>query len=299
MDLRELKKCIQENTIPTGLMILKYSDNTFIANQYIKEIAKKKNKTINYVDSIQSIISNMNSFFGIDESLLNIYQVETLDEIITDFNLKNTIVVCKSISSNQSSEIDKYVIEIPKLQNWMIDSYAESRVTGLNKNELSWLCNICKYDINRIDNELDKISIFSKGDQRKIFNQINEDNGYIDLNPLQIFDFTNAFIKKDIKMIESILEDIENIDVEPAGMLTILAKNFKNIISVQLNPKATAESLNVTPKQFNGIKWSCGKYTNTQLINIYELLTSIDGMLKSGKLPYENIVEYLTIKILG
>lgn len=298
-NIKELKNSIENKNLDDSFFILKYSDSIFIAKQYIEEIARFKNKNINYVESLSSVKSSSNNFFGFDDNELNVIICEVFKEFLPNYNgLSNTILVCKTIDESVNPDIDKFIIEIPSLAEWQINSYAKMRAPGLKKEQIEWLCKICSGNIYRLNNELDKISIFGKGDQEDIFTELNNDNAYVDLNPLQIFDFTNAFLKKDYNMIKDVLSEIENIDVEPAGLLTILCKNFKNVIKIQLNPKATAESLNMSSKQFNAIKWNCNKYSNTQLIDIYEMLTTIDLKLKSGILPYENIVEYITINIL-
>ena len=99
--------------------------------------------------------------------------------------------------------------------------------------------------------------------------------------------------------IVDILKNINNIDIEPYGVLTLLLKQFRTIIDIQMNPKASAESLNMPPKQFYAIKMNCGRFDNNKLIDIYEKLTSIDLMLKSGELDNNKIIEYLLINILN
>ena len=99
-------------------------------------------------------------------------------------------------------------------------------------------------------------------------------------------------------LVKNILETLETMDVEPVGVLTILYKSFKNIIDIQMSSNPTPESLNMSQKQFNAIKYNLGKFTNAELVKIFETLTSIDKKLKSGNLPAENIIEYLLINVL-
>ena len=51
-------------------------------------------------------------------------------------------------------------------------------------------------------------------------------------------------------------------------------------------------------KQFKAIKYNCGRFTNEELVKIYELLTSIDIKLKTGLIDNKIIVDYLLSKIL-
>ena len=60
------------------------------------------------------------------------------------------------------------------------------------------------------------------------------------------------------------------------------------------------------PKQFAAVKYSVGKYTNSQLIKMFKFLTSLDLKLKSGNLQFNNnsrdnndiLVDYVTVNIL-
>ena len=80
-----------------------------------------------------------------------------------------------------------------------------------------------------------------------------------------------------------------------------MLKNIKNIINIQLDVTASAEKLNMQQKQFNAIKYNCGKYTSTELINIYKFLLDIDYRLKNGELIFNNkqFRDYLICNILN
>ena len=77
------------------------------------------------------------------------------------------------------------------------------------------------------------------------------------------------------------------------------SKNIKNIINIQLDNKATAESLGMTTKQFNAIKYNIGYFNKQSLIEIFNIITDIDYKLKSGQLPANLIIDYLMLNILS
>lgn len=293
MNIIELKKHIEDKTLSDSFIILKYEDNTFIAKQYIYEISKFKNKELVYTDSITDVSDSM---FGVDDSLYVMF-TDTIEKSLSPQLLNNKIIVCKNIDKELINELKDYIVEIPKLQQWQIRAYVAKQLPGLLVEEINWLCDVCK-DINRLSNEVDKIRLFQKNQQSQVFRLLNDEDAYFDLSSNTIFNFTNAIIKKDLKTIKEILETIENIDIEPMGVVTILYKSFKNLIDIQMSPNATAESLNMSPKQFNAIRYNCGKFTNAQLIEIFDVITSIDLKLKSGELPNDNIIDYLLTTIL-
>lgn len=293
MNIIELKNKIEDKTLDDSFLVLQYSDVSFIARQYVEEISNFKNRPIVYVDSLDSIAE---SIFG-DDGMLYVMNTDKITTPIKSSSLNNKIIICKSIDENVLVDLKEHVIEIPKLQQWQIRAYASKNLPGLSNEEVNWLCDITK-DIYRLSNEVDKIKIFNKKEQSSIFRLLNEEDSYSDLNSNTIFNFTNAITKRNIKAVKNILETIETMDVESMGVMSILYKSFKNIINVQMNLNATHESVGMSQKQFNAIRYNLGKYTNGELVRIFDTITSIDSALKGGNLPETKIIEYLLINIL-
>lgn len=293
MNIIELKKNIEDKTLNDSFLILKYSDFPFIARQYIEAISEFKNKPIVYVESLNDITSNI---FGEDDNLY-VMNIDKIDKQFRFASLDNKIVICKSIDADVLEGMRQYVVEIPKLQQWQIRAYTAKNLPGLSNEEINWLSDVTK-DIYRLSNEVDKIKIFNKKDQGQIFSLLNEEYAYGDLNSSTIFNFTNAITKRDIKTVKNILDTIETMDAEPMGVVSILYKSFKNILDIQMSANATAESLGMNPRQFSAIKYNLGKFNNTELIKIFDMITLVDYQLKSGNLPNDNIIDYLLINIL-
>lgn len=293
MNIIELKKQIENKTLDDSFFILKYDDSSFIAKQYIEEIASFKNKEIVYVDSFESTTQ---SVFGTDNCLYVMF-TDKITKVLNTKALNNKIVVCKSIDPLLVEDLKDFVVDIPKLQQWQIKTYITKLLPGLSADEINWLVETCK-DINRLVNEAEKISIFHKAQQQIVFRLLNDEDAYADLNSTTIFNFTNAITKRNKKEVQEILESIENMDVEPMGVVTILYKSFRNIIDIQMSQNPTPESVNMSPKQFSAVKYNCGKFSNDELIKIFDLITLVDSQLKSGNIPNEKIVDYLLINIL-
>ena len=286
-----------------SVLVLKYVDSKYLCYHYIDHICKNKWLEKAYIESL-SELNNKDNLFEEESKYLYILDVEKLTEDV-DPELKNVVIVCKSLPDNLQVDY----IDITKLISWQIEDYVKMRLPGLDEKELKWLCEVCKYDIYRLDNECSKLEMFAPAGQQMMFKEINQENGYVDLNPLTIFNFTNALLKKDYDSLRLILSDLENIDVEATGVVTIMIKQLKNIIDVQLNPKNTAATLGMNPKQFNAIKYNVGKFKDTQLVNMFEFLTDVDYRLKSGELTLDEtndmltrnnkLVDYITINLLN
>ena len=285
MELRELKnKILAQEALSFPLLFINY-DNDYLIKSYVKKIAENNSLTIKEIESIKEMVDIESGMFK-EVEYLYIYKLNK-DDNLSKEQLKDYKIILISDTDIKDSDIDKVVFN--KLENWQIEAYVQALLPGLDNQEVSWLCKNARYDIWRLDNEASKLNIFDKKDQSKILMAINDDNGYVDLNELTIFNLSNAIMNKDMLNIKKVVEDIDNIDVEGTGLVTILLKNFLNIINIQTNSKATAQSLGMSEKQFRYLQYNqCNKYSNEELFNIYNFLTDIDYKLKSGLLEMTN-----------
>ena len=289
-DIRELKNKIENNTLDDAILIFKYNkvDFEFLCEHYVNEIAKVKKLEKIYISSLDELVGNTNSgddFFtaeNIKTPYLYIYRTDTLLSLGEYYDVKNLIIICGKVSKD--IKID--YIDFPAVQNWQIEDFVKMRAPGLNDDMVKWLCNICKYDFYRLDNELKKIEIFDKNLQPIIFNQMSDEGVFSDLNTLNIMSLTNAIMQKDLFTINTILSDLKNIDIEATGLCTLLLRQFKCNIEVEGN-RAWNPDLLCTEKQFNYLKRNHSKYSIIQMYNIYEFLTSLDMRLKSGELQFK------------
>ena len=285
MELRELKnKILAQEALSFPLLFIN-CDNDYLIKSYVKKIAENNSLTIKEIESIKEMVDIESGMFK-EADYLYIYNLNK-DDNLSKEQLKDYKIILISDTDRKDSDIEKVVFN--KLENWQIEAYVQALLPGLDNQEVSWLCKNAKYDIWRLDNEASKLNIFDKKDQSKILMAINDDNGYVDLNELTIFNLSNAIMNKDMLGIKKVVEDIDNIDVEGTGLVTILLKNFLNIINIQTNSKATAQSLGMSEKQFRYLQYNqCNKYSNEELFNIYNFLTDIDYKLKSGLLEMTN-----------
>ena len=154
--------------------------------------------------------------------------------------------------------------------------------------------------------EAKKIELFDKSEQENVFLDMSDNNAFSDLNTMTIFNFTNALIKKDLAKINMMLADINGVDIEGTGLITIFKNQLRNLINIQFNPYAKAADLGLTPKQYMAIKYNCNNFSNNQLIDRFDFITSLDYELKSGNIMFKSdnrennaaMVDYITVNLL-
>ena len=299
MNIETLKKKIENKELDYDFTIFKISDINFIPLQYLDNIKKLKSCEITYLNNESKLIPT-EDIFGFSN---NDYDMKVLftDELNIDdikiLDSDNTFVVCKKIKEEELYKDN--IVYVPKLESWQIKDYVYSLCEGVNTKYLDKLIDICKNDIFRLEQEINKLNIFSEEDRQKLFQELLSENMFDDLSEHNIFDMSNAIIKKDYSSLRNLYLEIDNIDCEPLGLLTTLINNFRNIIFVQLGNNSSAEKYNMTTKQFWEVKYNCGFYKRDELIKIFNFLTDIDRQIKTGNFPMEILVDYIITKVLS
>lgn len=288
MKIEDLKKFIESKNIlelSDKCFVFKVTDNDFIATQYYREMANILGKDILVVDSLQDIPTSF--MFDVPNSLY-VYRTDKLDYYKF---VKNCVIICNKIS------VECDYIDFPKIEPWQIKEYANSLLPGLSNKNIDTLTSMFS-DIFRLDNEISKLSVFNGTYKDVMFQKFIEDNMYDDISNKSIFDFSNAVQKKDVKSLLEVYKKLEQSDVEPLGLVTILYKNFRNMISVWCQSNPTVENTGLKSNQLWAINKLPKVYSYDQLMNAFTLMCNVDSMLKSGNITTDIIVDYIVVNLL-
>lgn len=303
MTLQNLKTSIENKTFrPTSLILL--SEDKFIPLQYINAIQKDLGFSITYIEDLSVISPDIEDIFSIGTQDINtdiiVFNTDLVDfsnDIL--YNKDNIIIITNKIDKSSKEYYKNIIIEVPKLVEWQVKDMVYSMGSGIEGKYLDWLIKNCNSDVYRLYNEISKLSLFNEADRESLFLEMSAEGAFEDLSANTIFNFTNAILKKDIKSLKTIFEEIDNIDINDFGLLTILYNNFLNVINIQLGTNPTPDSLGLSTKQFNAIKYNCGYYSQQQLISVFNMLTDLDRKIKSGEFPTSIMRDYMIMSILN
>lgn len=292
MDIRLFKDNVLNNSVKPQMYALVYDDNNSIILQYINHIAQSTNNPITYLNELDDL-QDLMSLGDYDDGGIYVLQLDKLtDKIPHSFYKLFCFIICKEVTNNDDLE----TIKFPKVETWQMLDYARVSLKGVNERKIEWLVNLLGNNQLRLENEINKITIFPMNERDAIFDLINNDGGYDDITNLTMFNLVTAISKKSKQEIIDVLEAIKLIDIEPMGLVTSLLKQFKLAIDVKMGTK-DYKGLNISQKQYIAIK-KYNPYTSTELVKAYKLLTNIDYELKIGLLPNEYIVDYVICNIL-
>ena len=299
MELQQLKKDINNNSLSDSFFIFK--GDKFLADQYSKRIAQLLGKEINYIDGLDSYITSQISLFSNEEIIdnkLNIYKCEEFTTTSNKLNfVKNLIIIVDKISEESQKIYSYNVVEMPKIENWMVKDYAYVIGEGIDKNDLDLFLEMCSYDIYRVYNELSKLQSFGKTQRKYLFKQMLNEGAFSDLSQYNIFNLTNAIQSRDLDAINKILSS--NMEIEPLALTSLLYQNFRKMLVVWFDKNPTPDSTGLKSNQIWAIRNLPRNYNRDQLIQIFKFLTSLDLSLKQGNLPnIEDLTNYVVGKIL-
>ena len=302
MTLKELKTQIENKSLSSTFVIFK-SNESFIPNQYIRAINDILNLDVEYIEDLYSLGSTKVDIFFNALSNTNSLRVHHTDNLTFNNNSllteTNLIIVTKKVDKDTEKIYKDYIVEVDVLEHWCIKDYLYSILEGLDTKYIDWLMLNCNYDINRLQLEAEKILIFPTNERNIVFNQMLEDDAFMDISSKTIFDFTDAIVKKDINRLLTIYDEIDNIDIEAIGVVTVLYQNFRKLLQVWMSKNPTTESTGLSSKQIYAINKLPRIWSEQDLVKILQLLSSIDFKVKSGTMPVNILRDYLVVNILA
>lgn len=302
MKIETLKEQIENKSVGNEPLIFLYEDTNFIPLQYIVEIARIREKNIEYIDSLANIGSNVNDIFGgttISNSL-RVLITKELEDVHEKFRYETDlyIVVNKIKDKTCIEKLSDLVINIPKLEDWQIKDYVYSLAEGIDTKSLDWLIEATGSDIYRLENELDKFKLFQEAERKYLFEDMVSDGAFVDLSNFNVFNITNAVTSRDYNTLKNALKEIKSFDAEPLGVVTLLYNGFRKLILVWLANNPTTESTGLKSGMIWAIKNQPRVFTKEQLLSSFLLLTNIDKMLKTGYIDTSWLIDYLICRIL-
>lgn len=303
MTLVELKSFINKGIVPSDFMIFIRKENRFLAKQYIQELGNLADGGINKITSIYSPQQSSLTLLTAPQGAINVLTVETFDERAEDYNqFENTIVICDQVDKSIKDNVNKYIIEFPKLEEWQIFDYAKKLCSDLDDNDILWLIQATGRDIERVLNELDKINLFGKNEQKDIFNAIRFDS-QTDLVSVDLFTIVNALVTGDGRILYEFLCQSNFESIDPVMLANRALTSLKNIILATQNHNLTAEDLGMSVKQYNFIKRSYQGLNINAAKEKLKFLVNFDLQLKSSKLDLSKremlsyLINHLSYKI--
>ena len=284
--------------------IINNSENvvSYDLNNYLLEDLITEAGYISIFDEQKYIIAKNADFFGsnkLKESDTNI-----LCNYLNNPNDKTTLIFTTSKKVDDRKKITKIVrnnynvIDIPKLSeyemNKKIAAIMKKKGYNIDYESIQYLIknSLNNYDI--IYNEIEKIVLYygdnktvKIGDLKLLISHSLDDN---------IFKLINAIVDKNYQAMFKTYEELKIFKVEPIAIISLLAKEYRNIYLV----KTCKNYSNIELMKLMGVQnWQFAKYEKIsydysikELKNYIKLLYKMDLNIKKGKID-----KYLAIEL--
>ena len=287
------------------------SDNHIIINILLKDIVKENNFNIEDVikfdlseRNISDVITELDTYslfsdrkivFGYDCVFLTTdktdinHDIDMLTKYINNPKEDSVLILsCKKLDGKKN--ICKLIKEKFKVIESDIDytDYVKNKTKGykFSNSDISYFLSCMNEDIDRINNELDKLMML-KDNEKEI---TNKDIDLIVIKKIDdnIFDLIEAIIKKDKKKSLEIYNDIVNYGEEVFKIMISLANQIRLLLQVKILEKDSDEDIAnrlklKNPKQLYFVRKKMANYTKEELIDYLEKLAIMDEELKLGK----------------
>lgn len=284
MTLVELKQCIMNGSAPTEFLVLVDKDNKFLAKQYVQAIGALRTGGLTRIKSIYEPVQSSLALLTTPKDTTNIVYVDIFDERAEDYSqFDNTIVICEQIEKSVAKAVENYTIQLPKFEDWQIYDYVKTLCPAVEEADLLWLIKSFDCDIDHVLNELDKVALFPKTEQKSIFTAIAVETQK-DLYKVDLFSTVNALVDGNMTALFDLLR-YANIDaIEPVVLANRAFNSLKNILLASQNQGLTAEDCGMTAGQYRFIKYNYRNLDVEAAKAKLKFLTNFDFALKTAKL---------------
>ena len=302
MKLQDIKKAIIDKTIEDNFLVFLCSENYFIADQYVEAIATAKNYNLQYIDSLTETESTA-ALIQEDAEILYVLKTEVFEEARPDYsNYNNVIVICKKIDKKLDKVVKDFVVNVPKLEEWQVVAYMQTICPGLSDQDYALFYKAAGKDIYKIDNELNKVALFNKVEQRNVMMDLLFGEGS-DMYSVDTFDLVNKILENNKPKVYEILSRRKYLDLAPFAVIALLLRNYKNIVLINHKSNMSAAELKETGLSQGQINMYQRYYTGyplDYLMNAIRFLSGLDYKLKTGLLDMsdDQLFDYIICNIM-
>lgn len=257
----------------------------------------------------KKVLIGENALFLTSESTNVLHDIDYLEKYINNDNNDNIVIL--SVLSEKLDErkkivkllrqkatvYEKEVINEKDLGSFVVKEFKNNNL-NINLKTANYFVDYVGKDIDIIQNEIDKMVLFKEDDTVTI-DDINDISSRAFKD--NIFDFTDAIMKKNYKKMFECYNDLMMVNEEPIKIISMLATQFIFIYQVKLlndehkSQKEIADILKVHPYRVKLALES--DYMTSEVVNMIKALHELDYGIKCGNLDKNVALENFLIRI--
>ena len=306
MTVAELKSQIQHDNFDNLLFFA--GEEYMVQRIYIKQIAKKRNLEIRYIDAVADIYKQLGSVSLLGETYLYVVvddkdfmsTSKMIEEVKSKLGKNVLVSLCISLDKRLSfyKTYKDTIVEFETLKSQNLAVYIKREI-DLSDRNINILMEICEYSYGRCLLEIDKIKrCMIATDAENMPNNIFEmlvSDGTIHVPPRDaIFDFVKAVLQNKPKLAYELLSECIAIGEPNMVLLSVLYQNTRNVLQVQTcTSKDIEKSTGLSGWQIRNARECVGKFSDDDLIYLLELIQSAEQGIKQGTIEDSFAIDYV------
>lgn len=254
--------------------------------------------------SLNKVVIAKNPYFIKDSKVKLPFtnEMSTLEEYINNPNeYSELIIICPLKYYNAKSKFISLIEKKGEVINLLFEDEQDFKSYGLqliNKTQidisddaLELLLLRCENDVCKLEREIAKLAIYNEKIDVEIISKMVA-------RPLQdnVFELSNALLKKDRTKIMKIYNDLKLLKVEPIQLIAMLASQFRIMLQVAILKKEykkddeIASILKINPYRVKISSRHLINYSIEDIKNVLVELATLDAKIKTGE--YDRYVEF-------
>lgn len=306
MDIGKVKADIKSGNFDDFYIFT--GDELEVMNIYIHKMVDKGHYRLEYVDSIESVLTKvkMKSIISCPTLYVVFEDKEFLkNEKLWDRlkNLKNDLVVFRYISTDGRLKFWKNfkdrAVHFEPLSDDILTKHIKKLLPQFSDKNCEKLIEVSEHSYGRILTEIDKIKRFDHEATNSAFEHLLKD-GTIYIPPKDaIFDLVAAVMERNPSKVYRLLEDCRGVGEANLVIITVLYDNLRNLLQVQTaTGDSISKSTGLNGFQIKLVSPYIDNYTDDELLSACKLLRSLEKGIKVGEISDEVSVDWALINIL-
>lgn len=282
-----------------------------IMDIYINQIAKKKNLTIKWADSMQEVckLANLKSLVTVkylylvrqDNAILN---QENLWLLMRNFVGNYVVLIQPQINKKNKfyKEFEDLTVKFDKLSTEQLSQYGKKFCPGLSLDKIEKLCGWCGNSYLRLLNELDKVSTLAKTmkiSNDSSFDMLDADKGIFKEREFDVFNYVNKILTRNSYACYYDKDYVKSQQCEIL-LVSLLTASFRNLVLLKNDGggKGVCERTGLTGWQIK-CAIEVDEYFNIdECEKLLLFLQETEVKIKTGVLSPEITLDYILAEIL-
>ena len=303
MELFELKSKIKEGFMDTRILIFTGQETT-LQSVYTKEIAKRNNQSLVYVDDLVNIMNKLankqysgkgncyiirnSKDFQKNEDLWNTLQNKISNSNLIIFIYDNIDKRGRFYKENKDIIVDFEKMTTAQLTNVLTKKYLLTEENAIK------LIELCNNDYGRILLELDKLKCLTiNKDINEVFIEaLKDDLIYQEINDTS-FKIIDAILSFNSKRCFQLLNELKRFEDAPLKLIGLLYSNFKSLLMLY-----SKEKPNINYYVMQQLSKHKTAHNPEELIDKLRFIQKVESGIKLGEVEMEFSLDYLIINLL-